>query len=482
MDSLRRLLDACSRCLCRYENIIAGRPILAAISGGVDSTVLALTLARLRSEARLPGPLHFCHVDHGVRADSRQNAQHVIDLADHLDVPVHVRRLSLQASATTDRVSEDRMRQARYREIAAVAAATGAATVVTAHHADDNLETVLFRMLRGTGPRGLAGIPEARWLTSDEQKHLLVRPFLRTRRNTIAGLLRRLGYRAFEDSSNQDTRYARNRLRLETIPRLREDLGIGLDVALMTVSSTARAAAEILEAHGRRVLASCTERRTPWSLHLNLRGTGGDDRPFITEALRIAHGNLHQRGETPTGDWLARATDLLDRPDGTRLGGRGSLMVERTRRGLLLLDPGRAGNPPRLGEAGQLFLWDAGKQRFGATEYWLEACEHPQPPLVPPPTEAGPLRALIDPRNAPLPWRMRIRRPGDRFQPLGSEHEMQLRGFLQRRHVPRFERDRLPVLVDAQDRILWVPGAEISEHCKVRLNTRRTIEIRCETR
>ncbi|MBM4247438.1 MAG: tRNA lysidine(34) synthetase TilS [Deltaproteobacteria bacterium] len=90
---------------------------------------------------------------------------------------------------------------------------------------------------------------------------------------------------------------------------------------------------------------------------------------------------------------------------------------------------------------------------------------------------AGRLRVLLDPRLLMLPWRLRTRRTGDRFHPLGSPQDVELRRFLQHRHVPRFDRDRLPLLVDAHDRILWIPGVEISEIARLQLNTRRTIEL-----
>ncbi|MGB3966665.1 MAG: tRNA lysidine(34) synthetase TilS, partial [Planctomycetota bacterium] len=145
--------------------------------------------------------------------------------------------------------------------------------------------------------------------------------------------------------------------------------------------------------------------------------------------------------------------------------------------GLLLLDPARAGAPPKTHDGGQSFRWDAGRQRFGATEWWLEAFEHPLPPLVPSPQQAGRLRALLDPRLSPLPWRLRTRRTGDCFQPLGSPQPIELRRFLQGRHVPRFDRDRLPLLVDATDRILWIPGVEVGELARLQLNTRRCVEV-----
>ncbi len=477
MDSLRLLLDATARCLCRYENLVAGRPVVAAVSGGADSTTLAYVLERLRQEDRLPGPLHFCHVDHGVRVDSAQNADHVRALGERLDVPVHVHRLLDLGESP----SEDRMRQARYAAISKIALQVGAGSVLTGHHADDNLETVLFRLLRGTGPRGLAGIPESRWLVDGLARCLLVRPFLRVRRNTLAGLLSRIGIPIYQDSTNDDVRYARNRLRLETIPKLQRELGAGLDVALMTVTSTARAATEILDAQGRRVLLERATRRNAACMHLDLRGIRPDDIPFVAEALRLAHMDLTATGEAPLQSWIDRAMALLGKPDGTRLAGRGGLLVERTRNGLLLVDPERAGSPPPLATDGPVLLWDSGRQRFGTTEWHVQAIEHPQPPLSPSPNEAGPFRALIDPRSAPLPWRLRCRRQGDRIQPLGAASELQLRRFLLSRHVPRFDRDRLPLLCDADDRVLWVPGADIAEAARIRLNTSRCVEVRVST-
>jgi len=473
MDSFARLQDACARCLRRYESVAAERPLFAAVSGGTDSTVLLLALAKLFHQGRLPGPLHVAHIDHGVRPDSRKTAEHVVDLCDRLHVPVTVRRLT----PGSERPSEDAMRRARYEALLEIAGEHRAALLLTAHHADDNLETVLFRMLRGTGPRGLAGIPEARWLCGGSSRTLLLRPLLRTRRSTLENVLHRLGERACEDSTNSDISYARNRLRLETIPALRESLGIGLDVALMTVASTARAANEILEAQGLRILTQRALHRTGWRIELDLREIDADSMPFVGEALRQAHVFLHPHGEAPLQVWIDRAVALLGKHDGKRLAGQGGLMVERTRRGLLLLDPGRAGPPPRTDEGGQLFRFDSGRQRFGATEWWLDAFEHPLPPLVPSPAEAGRLRALIDPRSAPLPWRLRTRRTGDMFWPLGSKNPIELRRFLQGRHVPRFDRDRMPFLVDAADQILWVPGVELGENARLQLNTRHCIEV-----
>ncbi|GAB4152442.1 MAG: tRNA lysidine(34) synthetase TilS [Planctomycetota bacterium] len=467
------MLDATARCLARHEGAMARGTLAAAISGGADSTVLALVLKRLHAEGRISAPLHFLHVDHSVREDSRRNAQHVVDLGDRLDVPVQVRRLVLGG-----RPSEEAMRNARYQALLEMCGECGAALLLMAHHADDNLETVLFRMLRGTGPRGLAGIPEARWLAGEGLPVLLVRPFLGTRKRTLLSILDDLREKPYVDRTNEDRTFARNRLRLETIPRLRDRLGTGLDVTLMAVARTARAAVDILSAQGTRVLRERGRAPNRWRLELDLTGIEDEGRPFVEEALRQAHRMLRADGEAPLRRWTEAAAGLLDKPCGTRLCGRGGILVERTREGLLLVDRDRAGSPPNTEGGGQLLMLGAGRIHFGSTEWWIEASEYPQPPLVPTPKEAGRFRALIDPRSCAMPLRLRARGPADRFHPLGLDRDVSLRRFLQARHVPRFDRDRLPLVVDARDRVLWVPGAEVSELAKLRLDTRRTFELR----
>lgn len=473
MDSFARLLDTCARTLSRYENVAAEGAVLVGASGGMDSTLLLLALARLRDEGRLQRELRAAHVDHDVREDSAVNAQHVVDLCDRLDVPVEVAKLRWERA---DAPSEDAMRQARYRELERCARAAGARVLLTAHHADDNLETVLFRMLRGTGPRGLAGIPESRWIGAGRDRLLLVRPMLRTRRTTIESLMERLGETPYYDVTNDDVGFARNELRLRTIPSLRKRLGIGLDVAIMTVASTARAANEIAEAQALRVLSERTRTKSPWRLELDLAGIDAHSMPFVREAMRMSHVAMHSRSEAPTTAWLDRVMSLLDMDAGKRVAGRGGLMVERLRDGLLLIDQEEAGEPPE-GD-GQRFVPDSEAAAFGETEWSVRADSHPSPPLTPSPDEAGPMRALIDPRRCPRPWRLRTRRAGDRFKPLGSDDFVDLRRFLQSRRVPRFDRGRIPLVVDADDQVIWIPGVEVSEHAKLRLNTRHCFELR----
>lgn len=473
MSTFQRLVDSVARCLGRLEHAVAERPLLVAVSGGNDSTALLFALARLRDEGRLSAPLHAAHIDHRVHEHSRAAAQAVLDLCDRLDVPMALRTLSLPEHQR----SEQHLREARYQALQEIASGLHASAIATAHHADDNLETVLFRMLRGTGPRGLAGIPEARWLDANHRVQL-IRPLLKLRRSTLEEALRELQEREVAvDPTNRDLRLARNRLRLQTMPSLREQLGIDLDLALLTVCSTARAATEILTAQSQRILRERCVRPQPWRRELDLRQLDADSLPFVSEALRTLH--LELRGTAPLRSWLQRATELLAKPHGSRLAGRGGILVERTAAGLLLVDPARAPLPSP--GANQVLHIDQGSQRFFATEWQITAHEHPHPPLPLQPNTKTACHALLDPRVSRLPWSLRTKRAGDAFHPLGGEGNVDLRRFMQHRHVPRFDRDRLPLLVDADDRVLWVPGYEISERARLLPNTRRCILLSLRT-
>lgn len=166
----------------------AGRPLLVAASGGLDSTVLLHLL-------RFPGdgparPLVAAHFDHAMRPDSEADAAWVAGLCRAWGVELH--------SARSDRtlVGEAAARAARYAFLHRVRETVGATWVLTAHHADDQAETVLFRALRGTGLRGLQGM-------SDRRSPGVWRPLLAERRDTLAAYARRVGLRHREDPTNR---------------------------------------------------------------------------------------------------------------------------------------------------------------------------------------------------------------------------------------------------------------------------------------
>ena len=197
------------------DNLAPGVPVLLAFSGGGDSRAALEVLAR--HCARVGRPLGAAHLDHAIRPTSAEDATFCAAVCAELGVTFHARRVDVPAMAAGKGL-EETAREARYAFFAELMAEHGYGAVITAHQADDNLETMLMRLVRGSGLRGLCGIPPMRPLGNG----LLLRPFLRISRVEMEEYLRRHGLDYLTDETNTDTTYLRNRLRAEVIPRLAE--------------------------------------------------------------------------------------------------------------------------------------------------------------------------------------------------------------------------------------------------------------------
>jgi tRNA(Ile)-lysidine synthase len=201
------------------EATIPGGVVLAAVSGGPDSMALLHVLARLAPKLGLA--VHAHGVDHGLRAAAAAELDAAAALASSLGVPFATTRLAVAAGGNL----QARARAARYEALAIAARSCGAAAIATAHHADDRAETVLLRLLRGAGPRGLAALPASAPL--GESGLLLVRPLLRARREAIRAHVARHALPHATDPSNADPRFLRTRVRQELLPLL-TDLSPGI--------------------------------------------------------------------------------------------------------------------------------------------------------------------------------------------------------------------------------------------------------------
>jgi tRNA(Ile)-lysidine synthase len=221
--------------------------IIVAVSGGPDSVALLRALQRLNESLPQPTRLTVAHFHHGWRgATADEDARFVRELAAELGIP-HVEGTPAELGpprANHALGPEGRARQQRYDFLLRAAHRSGARYVATGHSADDQVETVLHRILRGTGLRGLRGIPRRRRLGPDVS---LVRPLLTVRRGEIEQYLKTLGQAVRHDESNESTRYLRNRIRRELLPELRESYNADVDRALLRLSSLAEEMASWLE-------------------------------------------------------------------------------------------------------------------------------------------------------------------------------------------------------------------------------------------
>jgi tRNA(Ile)-lysidine synthase len=431
----------------REAGIAPGDRLVIAVSGGVDSMGLLDLLVGL--ERRLPLGLHVAHVHHGLRgrAADREAALVVATAARHglgvtlchLDPRERPRGVSVEMWA----------RAARYRCLEAVAARVRAVAIATAHTQSDQAETVLLNLLRGTGPRGLAGIPPVR--------QRVVRPLLAVARPELEAYAaaRRVPYR--QDASNASLAFRRNRVRHRLLPQLAAEYNPRLAESLAALARQLREDEAALTAQAAALTAQAVSARGGL-LHLE-RARLRQAAPAISRRVFQAAVARAGRGQVGlTRRHLEALARLLHEAGTVRLPGG---LEARVHGAALWIGPGGRG-PRAPGTPGAAAV----PLRVGVWASWppldcrLRVRRVPGSRVPRPRRDCW--RALLGPVLLQAPLSLRGWRPGDRFRPLGLAGRKKLQDFFVDAKVPREERGRLPLLLSGE-RIAWVVGHRIAE-------------------
>jgi tRNA(Ile)-lysidine synthase len=438
------------RTIRRHELFPVGARVLVAVSGGADSVVLLhlLRVLERRGALAVAGIGHLNHQLRGAEADADE--RFCRELAEREALPFEAGRADVaQLAASTGRSIEDAARTARYAFLLSAADRLGAEVIAVGHTLDDQAETVLLRLIRGAGSRGLAGIrPRA---------GRVVRPLLDIRRHELRRYAadHRLQFR--EDASNASLTIPRNRIRLELMPVLER-----YSPAIASVLARQAEAAREDEAYlsGKAIEAfALLASRTAAGRELDAAGLRALPRAVAARVARLA-----LEGAAPArfvaAVHIERVLNLAIGADGASAALPECLAVRRGER-IVLGDPGTPPFPdvvrhplPVPGEA-LLAGWRVSAEPLDAS-----------PPDGLPPARGTSVVLAAQPIQGPLS--VRTRRRGDRFSPLGlGGRGRKLQDFLVDRKVPRAERDSLPLVVDCQDRIVWVAGQTVAEDFRV---------------
>jgi len=461
--------------IARHGMIRPGDRVLAAVSGGPDSTALLALLCDAAADMKIG--IHVAHLDHGWRGrESERDAEFVRRLAMRHKVPVTVGHAvpdtwkAERADGARRRQSslEARARVVRRRFLRETATATGATRIALGHTRDDQAESLLLRLLRGSGRLGLAGIYPV-------VDGLYIRPLLDIRRRDILAYLRRRRQPYRVDSTNRNLDLTRNRIRRRLIPRLAKDYNPEVVEALAGAADLLRDEeaylAEIAEASYTRLARTASEGVT-----FRLADLRELPPALLRRVVRLAcaktRGRLHGITSRHVGQVLevlfrpgGAATDL---PDGLRVVARSGELCFRSGSG-----EAATGEAPR--EALCPIPGEVSLPGFGLR---LRARILERRKASPSP---GPGRACLDADLLTGPLLIRPRRPGDRFAPLGGPGSRKIKSFLIDRKVPVDERGQIP-LVLAGDRIAWVVGHQIDDRFKVTPLTRRILVLEKEPR
>jgi tRNA(Ile)-lysidine synthase len=473
------LPDRVLRTVRAYRMLPAGRRVLVAVSGGSDSVALALLLRELedRGELELAG---LAHLNHRLREAADSDEDFCRKLAAQLGVPFHVERFGVRDFALEHRRSiEDAARFVRYEFFRRILDETATDAVATGHTRDDQAETFLLRLLRGAGTRGLAAILPAAGRT--------LRPLIDIRRDELRQYLVDRGQVFCEDETNRDTSIPRNRVRHDLIPYLEREFSRGIIDILAREAELARQDEERLQNEaidsvGLIVLrnsSGATVLLTPSQIKLSFDRANGDSAIAAVEIDAAGLATLHPAVASRIArialsflaadrfvgfDHVEALLDLAKASSGA-VSLPGQTALRRGTRLELVREAFRG-----FATSFSLPLSIPGEVSLDAQGWAVSAQMESNPPVrdAAGRDPAPVLSTGVQADRLALPLRVRSRRPGDRFQPLGlGGREKKLQDFLVDRKVPKEQRDLLPLVVDSDDKIVWIVGYPVAEDFRV---------------
>ena len=428
-----------------------GARVLVALSGGPDSVALLHILRTLeaRGELVVAGAAHFNHQLRGAEADADESFCR--DLAAGTGIPFLAGRADVAARAReSGRSLEDAARQARYEFLNEAADSAGADAIAVGHSLDDQAETFLLRLIRGAGPAGLAGIrPRA---------GRVVRPLLDISRAELRQYAAEHGLGFRDDSSNADVRIPRNRVRLELLPLLSQ-FSPAIAATLAREAALAREDEEFLD---RLAIESAA------SIVLVESGNVTVDVAGLTALPPALASRVTRKAVAAAAPGRFIGFQHIDHLlELARSGAEGAAAalpgVTAVRRGSRIVF-GIVSDRPFSNS----FRFPLSIPGEVAVPGWaLSAARIEEPEEVTPPPARGNTAVVA---AAPLrgPLAVRSRRPGDVFRPLGMHGRgRKLQDFLVDRKIARADRDSLPLVVDQDDRIVWVVGQSVAEDFRV---------------
>lgn len=411
---------------------------LALVSGGPDSVALLRVMLELGVEPVV------MHVNYDLRGEeSDADAEFVEDLCTQFNLDCESRRVKV-----TGGNFQEEARNERYCLAHEILEAHDLSTILTGHTADDVAETVLLNLARGTGLRGLAGIPPVRGFVA--------RPLILQRRDEVLAYLEQLGQSYRTDDSNLRPKYARNRVRLEVMPIL-ESLHPGAGGNIARTASMLRDDLEALESLAGRLI----ERRGG-EIVVSLRSSESSP-AILRHALRLAYGLLNQDSALDSTA-IENILESVDSGEGTVVRDLAGGIVVAVRSG----EEVAFYRPEEV--TWQVEELVVGVQRF---EGWrIEVSEVGE---LDPEDAARSGVAYVDALGGP--YRVRMPREGDRMRPLGLGGSKSVLKAMKDRRVPADLRLRNPVLVDSEGLIAWILSGELDEDHKVTPKTKKIIRI-----
>jgi len=433
-----------------------GEKILVGLSGGADSVCLLHVLCRLRD--RLDLDLSALYIDHGLRPhETSEEIQFCRHLSEGLSVDFQSTSIDVKTYAQEQRFGiQEAARELRYKTFEKAACSIGARKIALGHTMDDQLETFFMRIFRGSGPKGLSGIPPVRGM--------IIRPLLDVEREGIERYLNVEHVRFIVDSSNLKKDYLRNRLRLVLIPEMKK-IAPHISQSIARMADILREEEEYFKIIIAKTLMKLISRKTDNRIELFLSPLEAMDRVILRRVLRKA---LAETRSLRGIEFIhiesviqlvkhGRQGDRIHLPEGVRA-------IKDYATLLLTSEIPAKVSSCTLNVPGKVVLKEIGAVIKASVEQTAEQYGN------------GKTKAVFDAGKTGTELTVRSRKRGDFFYPLGFGKRKKLQDYFVDEKVPRDERDAVPI-VAAGDDIVWVAGYRGDERFRVSQTTERFLKI-----
>lgn len=449
MDIIDRVVSTVDK----HALLARGQSVLIGLSGGPDSVCLASILSKLRPSLDLN--LNAMYIDHGLRPlETPKEAEFCAGLCEKLDMGFSTSNIGVREYADENRMNlQEAARKLRYDELNANSMRLGADAIAVAHNLDDQIETFFMRLIRGSGPHGLIGIPYKRGR--------IIRPLLDAPRSDIEDYIKREGLGHVIDSSNLKDDYLRNRLRSTLMPVLTE-MNPNLSETLSHTMQVLAGENRFIEAAATKATMRLITDKTDKRIELFLSPLSAMDIVILRRVLRRAIAETHGL----RGIGFVHIEEIIDLIKTGLPGDRVSLphdirAVKKYSTLLITSEPSMKLGTYKIEPAGLVHMAECGMSiRANLTDGAPESLQ-------------GTDAALFDADKVSLPMIIRPRREGDFFHPSGMKGTKKLQDYFVDLKIPRDERDSIAVVTTSKDEIIWIAGLRQDERFLADENTGR---------
>ena len=458
----------------------AGR-ILLAISGGADSIALLHIVVALKTQGRIEADLVCAHINHRLRGPaSDADEKFVVEQASLLGLPVVTRAIEVRAHARKHRLSlETAARQLRLARLAEIARRRECTWIGTGHQKNDNAETVLQRLLRGTGFRGLAGI----WPLRRFDDVRLASPLLCATRAEVDRYLKRRALPWREDATNVDVAYTRNYIRHRLLPSLQKQAQGDLIEELSVLASSAKRLSNRVEREAEDAWSGFVE-SAAGEIVIPAADLAALPELVAVELIRKAAATVAGGTRELTEPHYRAVLELARKNVSGKKAVLPNRLVVRHEAKRIVLSRSQPASVRRVELAppipAPIVLAVPGKTQFDNQVIEARILPRDEVDATKLRGDKGPFIEYLDRDRVKLPVMIRTRRPGDRFQPLGMADEKKVGKFLTTAKVPRDLPERILIFAD-RERIIWVCPARISEQVKMTDGTHHVLQLAVST-